>query len=102
MTCTEWNGDFLDALAEFAFRDALLCPYQTSIGGPEFATLIFGAIGMSYMIRQGSLVIPAVIMVATGGAFMAQVAGLGVGFVTVVVLGMFGLAPVLLLRKMSP
>lgn len=102
MTCTEWNGDYLDALSEFAFRDALLCPYQTSLGGPEFATLVFGAVGMAYMIRQGSLVIPAVIMVATGGAFVSQVAGIAVGFVVTVILVMFGLGPVLVLRKMSP
>lgn len=102
MSCTDWSGDYLDALAEFAFRDALLCPYQTTMGGPEFATLILGAIGIAYMIRQGSIVIPVVIMVTTGGAFMSQVAGIAVGFVTVVVLGILGLAPVLVLRKMSP
>lgn len=102
MSCTDWNGDYLEALSQFAFRDAILCPYQTTIGGPEFATLIFGAIGMSYMIRQGSLVIPVIIMVATGGAFMTQVAGIAVGFVTVTVLTILGLAPVLVLRRMSP
>jgi len=102
MSCTDWNGDYLDALAEFAFRDALLCPYQTSIGGPEFATLIFGAIGMALMIRQGSVAIPAVILVVTGGVFVTQIAGLAVGFVTALVLGVLGLAPVLLLRKLSP
>ena len=102
MSCTEWNGDFLQALSEFAFRDALLCPYQMTLGGPEFATLIFGSIGIAYMIRQGSIVIPVIIMVTTGGAFMSQVAGIAVGFVTVAVLGILGLGPVLILRKMSP
>jgi len=102
MSCTDWSGDYLQALSEFAFRDAILCPYQTSIGGPEFATLIFGAIGMAFLIRQGSFAIPAVLMVVTAGVFMAQVAGIAVAFVTVVVLSALGIAPVLVLRKMSP
>lgn len=101
MTCKEWNGDFLKALGEFAYRDAILCPYQMNIGGPEFATLILGAIGMSFMIKQDSPAIAAVVGIIFGGVFMTQIVGIASTIMTVLILTMVGIGPVLLLRRMS-
>lgn len=101
MSCGDWNGDYIDALAEWAFRDAVLCTYQTSIGGPEFATIVLGAIGMSYLISHGSPLIAVVIFVVAGGVFMGQIAGIAVGIVTAVLLAVVGAVPVIVLRKMS-
>lgn len=92
---------WIEALSQWAFADAILCPYQTTIGGPAFATLIIGVVGMSYMIKQRSLGIAAVVMVITGGVFMGQVAAPAVGIITMVVLTLLGLVPVLIIRRMS-
>lgn len=92
---------WIEALSDWAFADAVLCPYQTTIGGPEFATLMLGVVGMAYMIRQGSLGIAAVVMVIAGGVFVSQVAAPAVGIITAVVLALFGLIPVLIVRRMS-
>lgn len=103
MACKDHTGEWpwLDAMAQFEFRDAILCPYQMTIGGPEFATMIIGVVGMAYMIRQGSPAIAAVVMIICGGVFVSQISGVAVGIVTVVVLTMFGLIPVLIIRRMS-
>lgn len=103
LECTEYSDPypFIEALSDWAFADAVLCPYQTTIGGPEFATLIIGVVGMSYMIKQRSLGIAAVVMVITGGVFVGQVAAPGVAIVTVVVLTLLGLIPVLVIKRMS-
>lgn len=92
---------WIEALSDWAFADAILCPFQTTIGGPQFATLIIGVVGMAYMIRQGSLGIAAVVMVVAGGVFISQVAAPAVGIITVVVLTLLGLIPVLVVRRMS-
>lgn len=105
MECVDWQNaheyPWIEALSNWEFRDAFLCPFQTTIGGPEFATMILGAIGMAYMIRQGSLGIATVVMIITGGIFVGQVAGIVLGIITMVVLTMFGIVPVLVIRRMS-
>lgn len=104
MACKDFTGadyPWLDALMQFNFRDAVLCPYQMTIGGPEFATLILGAVGISYMIKQDSIGIAAVIAIICGGVFISQVDSYATAFVTIGVLVLFGLVPVLLVRRMS-
>lgn len=104
-SCADWQAaadyPWLEALSQWHFRDAALCPYQSTIGGPEFATLVLGGVGMAYMIRQGSPAIAFVLFIVTGGVFMSQIASVAVAIVTVVVLTMLGIAPVLVLRRIA-
>ncbi len=101
MACTD-HDLWIDALAasEMAVRDAVLCPFQTSMGGAVFATLVlFGIVGVPLYIRQQSIIIPFVLALMLGGILLTQVVAMAQTLVIVVLLLVFGIVPVILLRR---
>lgn len=100
MTCKEWAGDWAQALTEMAIRDAILCPYQTSIGGPMFAGLVLlGVINLPIYIRTGGVIIPFVITLVIGGLVITQTASIVQGIIITTILLAIGLGPIVLLRR---
>ncbi len=101
MACSDHDLwiDALDA-GTMAVRDAVLCPYQTSMGGAVFATLVlFGMVGVPIYIRTQSIIIPFVLALLISGVLLAQMVAMAQTLVIVVILLVFGIVPVVLLRR---
>lgn len=101
MACKD-HSRWIDALdaGTMAVRDAVLCPYQESIGGIVFATVVMlGVINVPIYVRQESPLIPMVITLSLAGIWVTEAAGIAQTLVGVVVLLGIGLGPVLLLRR---
>lgn len=104
MACTDYDGHFIDALdaGTMAVRDAVLCPYQMSMGGVVFATLVvMGVINMPIYIRTQSVIIPFVVTTVLAGIVLSQTAAMMQGLVVVVALFVLGLGPVLVLKRIA-
>jgi hypothetical protein len=73
-------------LLDFEFIKALTCTYANSVGFLVMGLLVYGSISLSIYIRTGSVIIPFVLLLLTGGVVMEQVAGVAVAIATIVVL----------------
>jgi hypothetical protein len=73
-------------LVNFEFIKALTCTYGDAMGMLPFGLLVFGAIELSLYIRTGSVIMPFVVLLLTGGALMGMVAGVATAIATVLVL----------------
>jgi len=101
MACTDYTW-LIDALHQGQFRDAFLCPYQTTMGGTAFAAFVLlGVINMPIYIKQGSALGPFVLTLLIGGLVFTQIAALGQALLTVLILFVVGLGPVLVLRRVQ-
>lgn len=101
MACSDYDL-WIEALSasEMAVRDAVLCPFQTSMGGTVFATLVlFGIVGVPMYIRQGSVIIPFVLVLLISGVLLSQIVAMGQTLIIVTILLVFGVVPVILLRR---
>lgn len=76
----------VEHLLNFEFIKAMTCTYASSVGFLVMGLLVYGAVGMSIYIRTGSVVIPFVLLLLTGGAVTTQLAGVAMGIVTLVLL----------------
>lgn len=74
-------------LLNFEFIKALTCTYANPIGFLVVGLLVYGGISLSIYIRTGSIIIPFVLLLLTGGVVMQQVAGVAVAIATLVALG---------------
>jgi len=100
MACSDHNGDFLEAMMQEQFRDAILCPYQENIGGALFAMIIYGAITSHIYIRTESVLIPLVLSILVGGIALTQIPSEGAALITFALLVFGGVVPVLLIRRL--
>lgn len=73
-------------LLNFEFIKAFTCTYANAAGLLMVGALVYGAVASSIYIRTGSVVIPTILILLTGGAVMGQVAGPAVAIATVMVL----------------
>lgn len=76
----------MEHLLNFEFIKAFTCTYANVAGLLVVGVLVYGAVASSIYIRTGSVVIPAILVLLTGGAVMGQIAGPAVAIATVVVL----------------
>lgn len=101
MACKDYTW-LIDALHHGMFRDAFLCPFQTTMGGTAFAAFVMlGVINMPIYIKQGSALGPFVLTLLIGGLVFTQIAALGQALLTVLILFVVGLGPILVLRRVQ-
>jgi len=74
---------------DFKFVKAVTCTYADVAGLLVVGLLVYGGIGMSIYIRTGSIRIPAVLFLLTGGAIVGQIAapGVAIAAIALVLLG---------------
>lgn len=101
MACSDWNDVWLNALKNESFRDAILCPYQTSAGGLFLGMIVYGAITTGLYLRTRSVLLPTVLTTIIGGALFAYLPGPVVGLFTTVLLFAVGLGPVIFIRRVT-
>lgn len=102
MACSDWNGNWYEALSNFAFRDAVLCPYQDTMGQAVFASMVvLGIINMPIYVRTQSAIIPIIITTAISGIVLVELAANAQTLVLVGLLMAIGLGPVLVLRRIQ-
>lgn len=102
MACSDWSGNWYEALSNFAFRDAALCPYQESLGGVVFASiLIIGVVNLPIYIRQQSAIIPIIITTSVGGIVLVELSANAQTLVLVTLLMVISLGPILVLRRIQ-
>lgn len=77
-------------LRNFAFLKAVVCTYASVAGILVTGLFVYGAVSLSLYIRTGSVVIPAVLLLLTGGAILPFVASPGVGIAAVLLLTVGG------------
>jgi len=76
----------LELLLDFEFISAFTCTYANVVGFFVLATVVYGAVSLSIYIRTGSVIIPFVLLLTTGGATMSQIGGPGQTIATIVLL----------------
>jgi hypothetical protein len=100
--CSQWGGDYTQALSKYAFGDALVCPFWDAVGQLATGLLVWGAVGTAIYIVTGSVMIPYVLLLLIGGAVISQVASLGVTIATIIILGVLGGVPTYFVWRYSP
>jgi len=84
--CTAGNG-FADYLSEFEFIKAFGCTASELGGGfSTVATLVMGGIALGIYVRTGSVALPTVLIMLTGGVVLSTVAAPAVSIATILVL----------------
>jgi hypothetical protein len=76
---------FTDYLTAFQFIQAVTCTYTGAAGFFVAGLLFYGGIGTAIYVRTGSIVIPTILILLTGGAVLSQVAAPGVQVAALVV-----------------
>lgn len=72
MSCTQWSGQWGEALTNGAFLDAILCPYQTQVGGVVFGLFVYGVVMTALYIRTDSVIAPLVGTIVVGVLLIPQ------------------------------
>lgn len=99
MACSDWS-DSLEALKNFAFRDAFTCDYQGQFSsGLFFGLVVMAAIGLAVYIRTDDIVVPWAVMVVTAGVVLPWVTSVGVTVAVIVIAVVGGAAPIILYRR---
>lgn len=75
-----------DYLTQFEFIKAFTCTYASAAGFLVTGLLVYGAISLSIYIRTGSVAIPAILVLLTGGVVVVQLAAPAVAVATILVL----------------
>jgi len=84
--CSDGYG-FQEYILDARFIDAFACFTSDQVGGfVVVATLVFGAIALSLYIRTGSLVLPGILTLLTGGAILSTVAVPALAIATIAIL----------------
>lgn len=73
-------------LTNFQFIQAFVCVYAQPMGYLVIGLLSWGAISMSYYIRQGSVIIPTVLLFLIGGVALSQTASVAQAAVVLMIL----------------
>lgn len=99
--CDQYSGDWIQAWSEFAFREAVVCPYTTNFGGLFVGLIVIGSINAALYAKQESVLLPTVVTLLTGGAWLSQVSGVMSSVVVLMLLFTLGIGPVLVLRRLE-
>lgn len=83
--CTPGKS-FTDRMADFQFFEGFVCQYADPIGFYTVGMLFYASILISIYITQRSPVLPAVLLLSTGGAIIAQLAAPALPFVMILIL----------------
>lgn len=84
--CTEGKG-FEAYLFDFEFINAFSCTASDLGGGfATVATLVLAGVGLSIYVRTGSVALPAILLLLTGGALLSTVAAPALGIATLLIL----------------
>ncbi len=86
MACTEWNGQWGEALTSGHFFDAILCPYQTQVGGLVFGLFIYGVVMTALYIRTDSVIAPLVGTMVVGVLIIPQLPAGGLQIIAAVLI----------------
>lgn len=73
-------------LLNFEFIKALSCTYFNTAGMLVTGLMVYGAISLSIYIRTGSVIIPFVLLLLTGGAVTTQLAAPALGIAVLLLL----------------
>lgn len=101
MACTDYSvwWKFMDAMQ---LRDAVICPYQDTMGMPLFATLVLlGMINLPMYNRTDTIAVPLVVTIIISGVVLAAATSIFQGIVLAALLFAGGIGPVLLLRRVQ-
>lgn len=98
-TC-EYGQDMAQYLEEFRFVEAFQCQF-TQIGVAVAGLMLMSAVFVPLFIRSRSPVIPVVLLLLVGGAFIQTIAGVYVTIATITLLAVGGGAFTLLYAKYS-
>lgn len=99
MACSDYI-DSLDALKNYAFRDAFTCDFQSQFGsGLFFGLVVMAAMGMAVYIRTDDIVVPWAVMTVTAGVVLPWVTSIGVTVAVIVIAVVGGAAPIILIRR---
>lgn len=90
-----------EAISSDAFIDAALCGYQLDMGGPTFATLVWGGIAGAAYAKTESVFVPLALALVIGGVITQYVAAPAVQLLTIVLLIVGGLPAVLIARRLE-
>lgn len=81
--CTMGGPEYL---TDFQFIQAFVCTFAAPMGFLVIGLLAWGAISMSYYIRQGSMIIPTVLLFLIGGVALSQTASIAQAAVVLLIL----------------
>ena len=81
--------------------DGVVCPYSQVIGETFAFGLVLIGINVALYARQDRLIMPVVVTLVTGGAWISLAPGAVAGAVQAGVLVMLGIGPVLLIRRLD-
>lgn len=105
MACADYTiVNVTNTIGQANFQDAVICAYAVEQGltVAGFGTIVLlGAVNLPIYIRQESAVIPFVLSMILGGILLDSTAGFVQGMTVLLVLLVFGLGPVLLLRRVD-
>lgn len=91
-SCTQAGQDLI---TQFRFIEAISCTYTADIGLFTAGLMVWGAISLAIYTKQGSAIIPAVLLFQFGGVAVAQTASIAtpvvVALILVVPAGLAGL-----------
>lgn len=82
-TCTMPGDEYL---LDFQFIQAFVCTFAAPMGFLVIGLLAWGAISLSYYIRQGSMIIPTVLLFLIGGVALSQTASIAQAAVVLLIL----------------
>lgn len=100
--CSSYNGDWIQPWVDFAFQDAILCPFAAQFGGLEvFALLFIGGINLGLYGKQETVLLPLVNSFLVGGFFVSQATSVYSQALTIAVVFLVGVAPVLVARRLE-
>lgn len=84
------NTSGITYLLDWQFIQAFTCTYANTAGLLVVGMMVYGGVSLSIYIRTGSVVIPSVLLLLTGGVILGQVATPVVGIATVMLLTVGG------------
>lgn len=100
MACTDYAEINVSLLEQAAFRDAVICAYGDQLTVPIFAAMVvLGVFNLPIYIRQDSVLVPFAITLVIGGVIISSVASMLQSIMITLLLFVFGLGPVLVLRR---
>jgi hypothetical protein len=99
--CTKYETG-MDAVAEFAVRNAVGCALQGQFGTVEIAGLIImTAVGLSMWIRTESIMMPWVVFMMTGSIILPIITAPAIATIMLVFSAVGAAVPLLLYRRME-
>lgn len=81
--CTQPGQDYL---TDFKFIQAFVCTYTADVGFLVAGLIVWATISLAIYTKQGSPIIPLVLLFQFGGVVVAQIAGVATAVVVLLVL----------------